>query len=369
MVTTRASAKRGRGNVTDARPTDMEEKAQIKKAKKATSVRSSTAAQDATNTRCRLLELPPEIRNRVYYFTENETRSLYYGPHLRPSRSTMIQETGFRSFISLTQTCQQLRAEYRPLWLGASNALIRMEHLTQFLNTFYPSTADLQHAPKELYLSWNVGVDHKSESYDFTPLLQLHAFKPKFSPKFIPYKVAQQIMPERELCEACKSGDYESDSDDSSFFCFSLDCECGMQSEFNYEDWEIETYDEMEEYTSDLEALLRNGNEAWLKDLREHNISVHCSYDDKTSQWTANIRFRGRSIPEHLRPGKKPIDCAWKYLNERGMFGTGLAYHCLNFTITYGSKSKKKIGDTYMATSTKSYQVHIRSGRRLHYLG
>ncbi|KAF3032925.1 hypothetical protein E8E12_004205 [Didymella heteroderae] len=132
-----------------------------------------------------LMDLPGEIRNLIYSFTQSNSRQalLVYRPRLASLRSrtrldrhrtlpsdileqkhdeafsanghrgstrgssrkcksgTLARETN-RPFYGLTQVCRLLRAEFRPLYLQKQEIGIDLVEVVQYLQTFYPEAPE-----------------------------------------------------------------------------------------------------------------------------------------------------------------------------------------------------------------------------------
>ncbi|KAH7082615.1 hypothetical protein BKA63DRAFT_583634 [Paraphoma chrysanthemicola] len=85
---------------------------------------------DAAQENCYLLDLPGEIRNRTYDYTYEEP-IMYFPQRLRGHADAELRDYGVTRqkplYWSLTQTCQQLRAEYLPV--HAARATIHVCHV------------------------------------------------------------------------------------------------------------------------------------------------------------------------------------------------------------------------------------------------
>ncbi|KAH6612024.1 hypothetical protein C7974DRAFT_89887 [Boeremia exigua] len=99
----------------------------------------------------RFLDLPAELRNRIYdYATENASSN---SPTLRPkskkpikravSESTLLSTNEAEPerrviipYLALTQTCRQIRDEFRPMWL--STPKIPLCLMVTYLKAFFP---------------------------------------------------------------------------------------------------------------------------------------------------------------------------------------------------------------------------------------
>ncbi|PVI05312.1 hypothetical protein DM02DRAFT_725273 [Periconia macrospinosa] len=116
-----------------------------------------------------LLDLPAEIRNRIYDFATERTNLPTCAPLLvhhgrRSPRRTRPWPAAnfwsFRLFFGLTQVCRQIRAEYRPMWLSNSTVRIKFHKLEHFLEVFHGRGL----GPRALTISWN--PDRLEETFD-----------------------------------------------------------------------------------------------------------------------------------------------------------------------------------------------------------
>ncbi|KAF1840393.1 uncharacterized protein K460DRAFT_360077 [Cucurbitaria berberidis CBS 394.84] len=357
--TTRSSTKRSASDTANSNPSDNKGGGQAKKAR---SVPASVAAGKVTNTRCRLLELPAEIRNRIYNFAEKDYGVEDFAPLLRPLKPVAPRNAWFRSFIGLAQTCKQLRAEYRPLFLRALQVRIRLGQLDDFFATFYPNTPeDYQHAPTRFQISWNVGKDGKSGvMYDITRLLQLQAFSSTFNVDFVPHQVAQGLWPGNRISRA-----HVYDSDEDVFLNETEECTCDMYHDFDLRDWMITMDDEVHAHVHHLQEFILNNNEAWLKDLRQHKMSIQCFFNDDTYQWTIDISLNG-PIEEVMLDGVVAPSHVWRYLKVRGMLQNSRLGEKLDmdFIVKYEEALTVRMGDSREVTTSVMKKVHIRSTKK-----
>ncbi|CAE7179011.1 hypothetical protein P3342_002237 [Pyrenophora teres f. teres] len=80
-----------------------------------------------------LLSLPGELRNRIYEFcTEPKPRQLPRNPKPDYARRP------FGLYGSLQYTCQQVRTEFRPIYLARTALIVHQITVDTFLRTFYP---------------------------------------------------------------------------------------------------------------------------------------------------------------------------------------------------------------------------------------
>jgi hypothetical protein len=89
----------------------------------------------------------------------------------------MPVEQSLRKFFGLTQTCRQIRVEYRPLWLRNSKFLIFLADAKEYCKTWFPTTVDLQHAPSNLQISCCLPRNYVL--FKLTSLLKIRAHRPE----------------------------------------------------------------------------------------------------------------------------------------------------------------------------------------------
>ncbi|KAJ4358645.1 uncharacterized protein N0V89_003229 [Didymosphaeria variabile] len=97
------------------------------------------------------LDLPAEIRNRVYYYADEEAhrfsldddhstkyipRVMSYAP--RNQGPWPIDDCAKSSlkFLGLTEVCRKVRAEYYPIWISTAGFRIRYEDFDHFTQAF-----------------------------------------------------------------------------------------------------------------------------------------------------------------------------------------------------------------------------------------
>ncbi|KAF2026026.1 hypothetical protein EK21DRAFT_116227 [Setomelanomma holmii] len=222
----------------------------------------SRADGDARNEYCPLLELPAEIRNRIYAFAEEQSkhcslefRTLLTIKNTTPASSSNLLYAGSRKFMGLTQKCRQIRAEYRPLWLAQSQPRIRIDDLRRYYQDYMSDEAHLRHAPSLLQISWHQDHDDQhDEKFDILPLLKMRAYRSTFRCEFVSHKLAENLKPtfawQGGFCAYCEKTvpqdvDFDDDFDENDF------CECdglglGM-AVARYVDWEGDCRREMGE--------------------------------------------------------------------------------------------------------------------------
>lgn len=234
------------------------------------------------------------------------------------------EELRSRTFFPLTQTCKQIRLEYRPLWLRGSLILVNFSNLEGFLATFYciPGRNETWYrdAPQELTISW----DHDKEEYadgetliNIGSLLKLRAYSPTSTIRFECRRILEHDLPCTGCheCGGCIHTDNSYDYDD-------------YGEAMRYNCWHEDTMQEvMEEIHADysylfpLNEFLRVNNTKWLSAIQDMDldfVELSCTMGEACEMPTIYIRFRKPSVPKHLRTWDTHRG-AVAYLTEMGM--------------------------------------------------
>ncbi|KAF2124583.1 hypothetical protein P153DRAFT_370976 [Dothidotthia symphoricarpi CBS 119687] len=253
----------------------------------------------------------PEIRNRIYDFTKEYD---YFPDGLVPPlliRSSKLYDSpnkySARNYFALTQTCKQLRSEFRPLWLRNSGIRIDPEDLDEFVGTFYPRIDEYQNAPRLLLINWDHDICYDDNLvFKLTPLLRLHAHCPTFTAKFVCRKIIDGDFPNTE-CYGCGHSIH-----------------CGCSADCDHEETILDACADLYSdysYTEALDEFLANKNEAWLEVLREDVpklMEIECTIDVGTQRSTIYIRFPEGCSPACLSKKNMYRDAA-RYLTRIGI--------------------------------------------------
>jgi hypothetical protein len=174
------------------------------------------------------------------------------------------QNSGRKSF-ALTQTCKQLRSEYRPLWLRYSSIRITFDNIGQSISTFCLTGIKYEFAPKLLVISWDTFYGHNGGAddtddygkfvdvpFEITALLRLRAFCATSVIKFVSHRLVENKLPNMD-CTDC---------DHKLYYGCGIDCD---HQAARYWDFEIlmETYS----FLDTVNDILAHGAETWLKIL------------------------------------------------------------------------------------------------------
>jgi hypothetical protein len=80
-----------------------------------------------------------ELRNRIYDFArDTPIEEMTKVPLLLQNRPKPAIANSARGFLAFTQTCRQIRAEYRPIWMRNSYVCIDFDDFEAFVDTFCP---------------------------------------------------------------------------------------------------------------------------------------------------------------------------------------------------------------------------------------
>jgi hypothetical protein len=271
-----------------------------------------------------------ELRNRIYHFATEDCNTREYAVLVQKNASakpTKPYPERTWKFFALTQTCKQIRAEYRPLWIRA--AALRFPYTgsaSMFIETFMPSPADLKHAPKLMQIAWDNDIELHGRMQDLTQLLRLHSFCPEFRYQFIHEKLINGSCPRWDICQFCVE-EMELDEDDTDPGENTFDyCTC-PPSDLDHEEWAA-WYTEKLHYLDKLSALLHSTNKAWLSDLREGKMTVHFAFSGPN-----HIKFRILH-QEQICSSTSDDQPVWDLFDKWGMFSL-LEQHSMDITLAY----------------------------------
>jgi hypothetical protein len=253
-------------------------------------------------------------------------------------------------FFGLTQSCKQLRSEYRPLWIRDLTVRLKTGIFSEFVATFLPTSKDESLlGPKLIQISWDHGLDNILEK-DLTPFLLLRGRLPDICFDFVPYRLADLKMePGEEPCEFCCERmhleEHGHDPEDADGYCSCYD------SDMDYEEWVMLEEDRME-YTDILKDFLSNNNEKWMADILAENINVKFSFDRESDLPTFRIFCK-----KPLKMAASDLAHAYDLLKSWGIFDLP-SKALMEFFIAWEGKSKGRIGQYHM-TKTVVRQVHV----------
>ena len=234
----------------------------------------------------RLLDLSPELRNHVYeYAVEDFADPRFAHRDLGPTQIKRFNPLKW-DFFALTQTCRQIRAEYRPLWFRESRIFVCFRRLNRFIETFLPSEVELKNGPRLFQLLWEHAPNCGSQ-YDITPLLRLRAHRLPLRCEFIPDQLASGMFPDDDVCMFCFETYHLEEHDMESHYNIWEECTC-PPLDLTYHEW-AEYVLEQIDYADVFCAFVHHINEAWLNEIREGNVTVQCRFASNGSLLTFRI--------------------------------------------------------------------------------
>ncbi|KAF1954968.1 hypothetical protein CC80DRAFT_505807 [Byssothecium circinans] len=282
----------------------------------------------------KLLELPAEIRNRIYEYATERT---YHGydAHDFPQLLTRhcsgcsgghspwpLPHDGMissRKFFGLTQVNKQIRAEYRPIWLRNCSVRIHAKQIGGFLYRFCGlkhGTYDI--APKLLQISWDSDDMGSSESLDLLSLLEVIAHSEQSKIEFVPHQIAEGLDPDpmsRHDCPLCEEWiDREGlGSDDL------IDYDCDHGDEL-YEMW-VQNIMDKNFYIDELNTFLANRTPTWLANIRDRSIlRVYLNTDFVYSDPSITISLTKAGATRQMHENKGTLwDFAREYVKSVGL--------------------------------------------------
>jgi hypothetical protein len=208
----------------------------------------------------------------------------------------------------LTQSCKQIREEFRPLWLRDAAIRLEIDSVEPFLATYYPNREEYQNAPRLILISWDHDEGYTEDLlFDVTPLLRLRASCSTFVAKFKCRAIIDGDLPNVECWECghsihCGCGDADCDHEDAVDEAF-----CDLLGEYHY--------------TWTLDNFLANPNDSWLKAIRDDvrdAMKVECTVDVLEQRPTIHIRFHQNMAPTGFSKSTMFRD-AGRYLRKMGM--------------------------------------------------
>ncbi|KAH7069358.1 hypothetical protein FB567DRAFT_598963 [Paraphoma chrysanthemicola] len=295
---TRGTSKRLREEPISSGTVSRNEQHQNKKLQR----RNPGTSSIANATRCSLLELPAEIRNRIYDFAEeavtvlrNDLLNGVCYPLLSLSRDRASEDVrptkiSSRKYLALAQTCRQIRAEYHPIWLAKTRPRIRPGDLDHYIWCYYRSLSSFKYAPHLLQISWHRGNDDiQGQTIDILPLLRMRAAREDFRCQFISHDLAHRIFaPSMYAYGYPEVLEWEED------------CEVDLNS------------------LTGLEDLINHDGKKWLKDICDGKITVRCSLFCEPHMWFVELRYDDKQRVHNFSGGS--VDLVTRnYLKSRGL--------------------------------------------------
>ncbi|KAF2638772.1 hypothetical protein P280DRAFT_550869 [Massarina eburnea CBS 473.64] len=248
----------------------------------------------------RILDLPAELRNRVYNFAmDPSSYSGWKNAALIRSRNRApvrlygtVKPSPTRPFTGLLAVNKRIRNEYGPL--ARRNACIRLlpYQINPFFSTYHrPPNYNYANSPKLLQISW----DHSYNDSHMLPMNLMRAHCPTTTIEFVPHHLANNEDP---VCSACEDRHW------------SYNPPAAIADE-------IKSYD----YLTHLNAFLAHDNKTWLQDIRDGKVesveAAHCGEEGNTALHVI-LRFTREGAKECFK--EEPIlDAAEAYFNKVGI--------------------------------------------------
>ncbi|KAI8930993.1 hypothetical protein NX059_012004 [Plenodomus lindquistii] len=143
------------------------------------SISASDLVEEASKSENVFLTLPGEIRNRIYsYAVETLEDTPVLRPEYKPStlcagcsqwKDNPCRPPNRRNYFSLTQTCRQIRTEFRPLYHTRTEVHVRSYDIVEYMQTFNGIGMALTRKAKEA-IGNIVVMPHQLFRYDFDSL-------------------------------------------------------------------------------------------------------------------------------------------------------------------------------------------------------
>ncbi|KZM18881.1 hypothetical protein ST47_g9967 [Ascochyta rabiei] len=118
---------------------------------------------------CPLLNLPGELRNRIYNYTVEEN-TIKLGKKQEPLKSRLATN---RQFFSLTQVCRSIRSEFSPLYRARTWVSLIPQDLYDYIGTFLAQPGVTGDEMVGLITLDLAAQPHTTACIDMKPLLQL----------------------------------------------------------------------------------------------------------------------------------------------------------------------------------------------------
>ncbi|KAA8617203.1 F-box-2 domain containing protein [Pyrenophora tritici-repentis] len=256
----------------------------------------------------RILDLPAELRNRIY---EHCLDDEYYNfaPSVRV-RSRQAYKYRIWRFIGLTQVCKTIRSEFRPLW--ARNLCVRFDRrsdIDHFMKNFLHHRKGFNPVPKLVHYGWKHGLDNR-QPFDITDILRLRSHSAELKVGFHPAVVA-----DRECmwtpCASCAPNCYrprDDDSDDDE------DCTCADPG-MTYQIWMVRQYDVIN-YTSTMEFLVNHGKEALLQDIRDKKVTIVVYFSQPCNHAAIKFSYKHAFQTDNSPPSAMDLLKRWGLLDD-----------------------------------------------------
>ncbi|KAF9732646.1 hypothetical protein PMIN06_005772 [Paraphaeosphaeria minitans] len=309
-----------------------------KKTKKTTKTKTSSTGSAAPVKKEKkpkgLMDMPPEIRNRIYHFAfEREDLfegwefavplvDSHAGHRCGQSQWPMSKydcSLSARNFLGLTQTCKLIRKEYRPIWLRNSSIRVRPRHLMLYIHAFYGCVTDYStNMPKLIQIS-HLQDAVGEQIIDLTQMLRMRTASSGIKFEFIPHELTEKEGPwiqDWSDCDICQGfSDIASDDEESeAFICYHDDIHRDVYAEYllggEYP------------YLGPLNKFIAHDNAKWLKDIRDRKVTrvkLDLSDGDYFAPEIAIRLSNGSDVVTTELSMKSMLGAASAYVKDRGL--------------------------------------------------
>ena len=227
----------------------------------------------------RFLDLSPELRNRIYSLAIEQEKNSQYAPLWNSSRyrgqEPIEYGSRFFKFFALTQTCRQVRYEYRPIWFSQCPIQIWEYDLEEFVNTFMPTENDLRFAPKLLQLA---SESDGAQVFSLKHLLKLRAHCPSFYCEFVPETNIGKWELDKERCFMCQTI-WRGRGSKPWPFDPNLQRKCTCDPQY-LEDYERSLFRCLC-YVPVLSSFVHNMSKSWLQAVRNGHVRVCARFKER----------------------------------------------------------------------------------------
>ncbi|KAH7385177.1 hypothetical protein DE146DRAFT_666450 [Phaeosphaeria sp. MPI-PUGE-AT-0046c] len=313
-----------------------------------------TETRYLTDALCRFLELPAELRNRIYEYAAEDLDNLTYAPRVT-RKACKPWDVRIWQFFGLTQTCRQIRSEFGPIWLLKLNVRSTLSWINKFIASFVVGKQLLDLAPRRVQIEWDTGMhDSKDTEHDLTRLLHLHANNLSHSIAFIPERLLDGNTPD-DICWYC-FGEFEAEErGDDDFENWVERCTCAPE-DLDHDGWVSYCYDLINR-TDMLLAVICHNNEAWQQDIRSEKMEVQCIFGKSTEPITFRILCKERFCEAEVN-GDALVHAkkARELLTKWGVLD--VATDEMEFVVAFKMEQKME-ENGYEMISTEVREVHI----------
>jgi hypothetical protein len=247
-----------------------------------------------------------ELRNRIYDFASEDQEDADCKPRAMKKTCKAWNEPTWK-FFGLIQTCQQIRAEYRPLWLRNLTLSLSNSCLKDFVTTFLSSSDGLNDVLKRVKIEWRGRYDENA-IHDLTQILQLRACSPTTSFLYGSYT----IFNEGDTCSHCfketkarrRGKVYDAKSIKS--------CTCTWVS---WESYQSQTRFRL------VQNLIRNDNPVWQSRVLANQMSIGFYFVSRSDLIVIRIRCEDNLFGVETSEDAFPhAESARKLLETWGLF-------------------------------------------------